>query len=565
MLLLLCLTLFVAESWQIRTPIDDAFISFRYARNLVEGQGLVFNPGEHIEGYTNLLWTLGLAAVARAGGSAVATAKYAGLAFYAALALALVRHAWRRSRDGARPFLPLAAALILLMDDFHVWASGGLETMLFSYLAVQGLLWTREPGLSNGESDGSGGNRGKAWAAGVFLALSVLTRPDGLLFAAVGIASFWLPTDRLSGDERWRRAIATAIPIAAVVAALIPFKLLYYGELLPTAFYSKSAWIPYPGQGWIYVGLLLWKNWFIVPLLAAALAAAGWAARHRAADSRRGDALLLVTAAGLFTAYLVQVGGDFMFARRLIPVLPLLFVAAEEALSRLSRGTAAGIALAACAGALLPLPLYGGEPGAIRGVYDERASYPETTLEARRRQAEAAGRGLAGLDVRAAFEGGMCVFGFYSGLPYLAEATGLTQYSLAKRPLEQRGVVGHEKRPDARWFEENRIQLLFKRDLPPLPAATPDSGAFDEIRFGNVVRAQILHYDAPTMDSLRGRPDVSFVPIEEALERSTARLTRLRPGDAQALLARLDRYYFRTAGPGAQRERERLHALVKSP
>ena len=42
---------------------DDAFISFRYARNLLEGHGLVFNPGERVEGYTNLLWVLELAAL----------------------------------------------------------------------------------------------------------------------------------------------------------------------------------------------------------------------------------------------------------------------------------------------------------------------------------------------------------------------------------------------------------------------------------------------------------------------------------------------------------------------
>ena len=32
---------------------DDAFISFRYVRNLLEGHGLVFNPGERVEGYSN--------------------------------------------------------------------------------------------------------------------------------------------------------------------------------------------------------------------------------------------------------------------------------------------------------------------------------------------------------------------------------------------------------------------------------------------------------------------------------------------------------------------------------
>ena len=37
---------------------DDAFITFRYAHNLLTGHGMVFNPGERVEGYTNFLWVL---------------------------------------------------------------------------------------------------------------------------------------------------------------------------------------------------------------------------------------------------------------------------------------------------------------------------------------------------------------------------------------------------------------------------------------------------------------------------------------------------------------------------
>src|SRR5262245_30182050 len=42
---------------------DDAFISFRYVRNLVTGHGLVFNVGERVEGYSNFLWVIELAAI----------------------------------------------------------------------------------------------------------------------------------------------------------------------------------------------------------------------------------------------------------------------------------------------------------------------------------------------------------------------------------------------------------------------------------------------------------------------------------------------------------------------
>ena len=38
--------------------VEDAFISYRYVDRLVGGDGLVFNPGERVEGYTNFLWVL---------------------------------------------------------------------------------------------------------------------------------------------------------------------------------------------------------------------------------------------------------------------------------------------------------------------------------------------------------------------------------------------------------------------------------------------------------------------------------------------------------------------------
>src|SRR4051812_9442686 len=53
---------FEHEGKRIFTLFDDAMISMRYARNLAEGRGLVWNPGEQpVEGYTNFLWTLWMA------------------------------------------------------------------------------------------------------------------------------------------------------------------------------------------------------------------------------------------------------------------------------------------------------------------------------------------------------------------------------------------------------------------------------------------------------------------------------------------------------------------------
>ena len=54
--------LVLANMARVRSfTIDDSFISYRYARNLARGLGLVYNAGERIEGYTNFLFTVLLA------------------------------------------------------------------------------------------------------------------------------------------------------------------------------------------------------------------------------------------------------------------------------------------------------------------------------------------------------------------------------------------------------------------------------------------------------------------------------------------------------------------------
>src|SRR5437660_5760906 len=71
--------------------VDDSYISYRYARNLIHGLGLVYNAGERIEGYTNLLWTLLVAAGLELGIEPTALAKLLG----GASALGVLWLVWR--------------------------------------------------------------------------------------------------------------------------------------------------------------------------------------------------------------------------------------------------------------------------------------------------------------------------------------------------------------------------------------------------------------------------------------------------------------------------------------
>ena len=118
---------------------DDAFISFRYARNLLEGQGLVFNPGERVEGYTNFLWVLELAALWGAFGLRPEhAAPWLSAAFTAATLAAML---WWAARLPSLPHRGLvcwmALGLVCSSATFAQWTlGGGLEMRQFTFFVV---------------------------------------------------------------------------------------------------------------------------------------------------------------------------------------------------------------------------------------------------------------------------------------------------------------------------------------------------------------------------------------------------------------------------------------------
>jgi hypothetical protein len=360
-------------------------------------------------------------------------------------------------------------------------------------------------------------------------------------------------------------ALLALAPVAATLAVLIPFKLVYYGELLPTAFYSKSVLHPYPSQGLVYLGLYLQKNWFLPAAVALVLVARGLGrGRGRVLTAEDRDDLFLAAGSGLFLAYLVLIGGDFMFARRILPAVPPLLLALEGQLAQVRDARLRGaLALAGIAAAALTLPVYDATRVKIRGVADERRFYPERVIALRRTQARAVSSALAGSDVRVVFEGGMCSFGYYCELPYLAEMTGLTQYSLAKLPLAERGWVGHEKHATQAWLEQSGIHFIVSHRLPPIDR--PAHGQpWNRLYFGRVAVASIVLYDDSVMDRLRTLPGIAFVPIEELVARRRRQMERATPETAQRLYGELERYYFRGAGARGEAWARELAALVAS-
>ncbi|MFC1854193.1 hypothetical protein ACFL27_28755, partial [candidate division CSSED10-310 bacterium] len=121
--------------------VDDLYISLRYARNLVEGQGLVFNPGERVQGYTNFLFVLLAALFLQLKLDPVTCLQ--GVVFLSALFTigGTVRLERILSIPERQLPYPLAPLFLLPMQAFVFWGLCPMETMFFTVLLVWGLVY----------------------------------------------------------------------------------------------------------------------------------------------------------------------------------------------------------------------------------------------------------------------------------------------------------------------------------------------------------------------------------------------------------------------------------------
>jgi hypothetical protein len=285
--------------------IDDAYISLRYARNFVDGHGLVFNPGERVEGYTNFLWVLLGALAMKIGIEPMLALKV--VSFLATLVLLVVLA--RLDRDGEAGF-PNALLWLLPVQAFAYWATAGMETAFFTTILVIAV------GLALQE------NRAGAGMASVLVfALLAHIRPDGVVFFGLCQLVFLLVHRWRRGDWPLRRTIRNVLLFALLCAPYFIWRWRWYGELLPNTFTAKVT----GGEGQIANGWFNLRQWAgTAPLFAlaivspVALAWPGLRSRFREHPHLLEIGLI---AAGC-AAYPVVTGGDTMaFHRLYVPVL----------------------------------------------------------------------------------------------------------------------------------------------------------------------------------------------------------------------------------------------------
>ncbi len=450
--------------------LDDAFISFRYAENLAHGQGLVFNVGERVEGYTNFLWVLLLTPFAALGADLVLVASVLGLGFFTGSVLLVhaVSERHRRLREGGdasaltRRLPSLALVGCACNVTFLSFATGGLETSLFTFLCLLALL------LLDRAWSAPGPRTVVAFAlTGVALSM---TRPDGLLIFGLFACSLYLAVRRTLGP--WRPVLLLG---GVVLVTWLPYFLWrwnYYGWLFPNTFYAKNA------DAWQFERGVLYLRAFIasypafcaaVPLVVMSLPLA---LRERVLPglrepSRRALFWTLALTVGVFMLYVAKVGGDFMEYRFMAPLIPLLLLLIELGVGAtrgpdlpwfLWLGAAHGLTFAFHPPVLAPEPL-------MERV-EELAMHIE--LQGWDEQGQRLGQLLPPGTVIATTAAG--AIPYYARLPAI-DILGLTDAYVAHLPMPctSQVTIGHCKyAPDA-YLHERGVHLVV------LPAARPIS------------------------------------------------------------------------------------------
>lgn len=475
----------VLLAWSNRFMQDDAFISFRYAANLVHGFGPVWNPGqERVEGYTNPLWMLLMTIPIALGRDPVLFAYLAGLLCFGCT-LAQVHQLARRVLPWP-PAGPLAMLLLGANFSFSAYATGGLETQLQAALLVT---------VANGIAALGAGRWSRLRLLGISVAAAaaVLTRPDSLL--PVGVLAAWLvgtvPLHRDGAAPRrspgdW---LTLFLPAAAILGAFAAWKLSFYGELLPNTYYAKAAHLVSPFDGARYVIFFCTEYGVTVALFLLL------------AEARRflvPKSLLFPLAAivALWFVYVVRIGGDFMEFRAVIPIVPFLSVLMVAALSPLFELRRA-YGLAVVAFLLVSSAIHGAAFQGRGPIEPIHGLHGHLTLGRWCASGQALGRVFGGRDPAVTIATTAAgAIPFYSGLPTV-DMYGLSDrevarsgHAVGRRPghqrvatlayLKEKGVnlvVGHPKivlrsEPDIPYTMENAVFTMAEREEVPLPESS---------------------------------------------------------------------------------------------
>lgn len=396
--------LFGWGAWQRRWIADDGLIVLRTVRNLLAGNGPVFNAGERVEANTSTLWTYLVYIGSLVGGPVRLE--------YVALTLALVlsvlgvvfvmfgaARLYAPSLSGRRALLLPAGALVYIaLPPARDFATSGLENCLV--LAYLGLLWWMMVCWAQQHDTGRGFHAALAFVAG----LSVLVRPELALIGGLALVMM------LFAASGWRARLLIVVAGGLLPVGYQIFRMGYYGLLVPGTALAKDATGDKWSQGFVYLANFNAPYWLWVPALLLVTLSVLLLRRNRSVRPRQSDrkslarlvqsppaVVVFIVGSGVLQAlYWIRQGGDFMHGRVLltpafcmlapVAVIPVVLperLSAARGSGAVLAGATAAVWLAVAGWALWAANSPGMGADATRvtysGIVDERRFYAQAT------------------------------------------------------------------------------------------------------------------------------------------------------------------------------------------
>lgn len=285
--------------------LDDAFISFRYAENVANGWGLVWNNGYPVEGYSNFLWVVLLAWGIKLGIQPEIFSHIISLSTFALCLSAIYILSQKLLKNTFASLLCVVATG--LNYSFNSYATTGMETMpvtalffcIIAFTITQNYKPIRLVFLSS------------------LLGIMLLLRLDAILLIAPWIVFILVQIIR-SSYNTYKSLVFFVLPALLILSPWFIWKYDFYGAIFPNTYYVKVASATSSVRGLIFVGVFFFSYTLYPHIL------------FLIAGIKRilADRILRTIGASiaLWLLYILIIGGDFMEFRFFIPIIPLITI-----------------------------------------------------------------------------------------------------------------------------------------------------------------------------------------------------------------------------------------------
>ncbi len=323
LLTLLIVAIFIVLCFKVNFIQDDAYISLQYAKNLFSGNGLVFNVGQRVEGFTSFLWVIIITPAFLLKINPEAYIKILSITFgvlclmvtYFLTKTVMRKYEFKIETDSFFYFLPVI--LLALSSTFYYWAVSGMEATLYTFLCLLGTYYYL---LRNEKTK-------YLYLSSFFLTLAFLTRQEAVIIISIFITNSLFEqlkknNYKFNFKTIFLREIVISLSIFIIPSIIfLSFRFFYFGYLLPNTFYAKTGTSNDYLKAGVEYTIVFFKNYLlygallILPLLLLI-------------NKKLTKHLILFYAIIIaYIFYIIMVGGDVLAMHRFfLPIMPLIYI-----------------------------------------------------------------------------------------------------------------------------------------------------------------------------------------------------------------------------------------------